>query len=171
MNFTFKNCRIIIDYSFVLVVSFSALFSAEKILYLLLFSSVHELSHLIALLIVGGKADSIKLSFYGIALNYSCKIPRLREFIVIASGPISNLILFLLFKDDINLTLFLLNIFPVYPLDGGRILDLFSYRLSAISGKIFLVVILLISLYLIIFYKSFSLFLISVYLIFYSINY
>lgn len=153
-----------------LVVSFSALFSAEKILYLLLFSSVHELSHLIALLLVGGKADSIKLSFYGIALKYSCKISRIREFAVIIAGPLANLVLFLFLNDDINFMLFLINIFPVYPLDGGRILDLFSYRLSSLTSKIFLIILILVSLYLIIFYKSFSLFLISVYLIFYSIN-
>lgn len=138
---------------------------------MLIFSSVHELSHLLVLLITGGSPDSIKLSFYGIALKYSCKLSRIREFAVIFAGPMINFILYLFLKDDINLMLFILNIFPVFPLDGGRILELFSYKLSAVTGKIFLAILIIVSLYLIIFYHSFSLFLISIYLIFYSINY
>lgn len=138
---------------------------------MLIFSSVHELSHLLVLLITGGSPDSIKLSFYGIALKYSCKLSRIREFAVIIAGPMINFILYLFLKDDINLMLFILNIFPVFPLDGGRILELFSYKLSAVTGKIFLAILIIVSLYLIIFYHSFSLFLISIYLIFYSINY
>lgn len=171
MSFTVKNCRISIDYSFILVLSFCALISAKNILYMLLFSTIHELSHLLLLSLVGGRPDSLKFSFYGMALKYSCKLSRVRELAVIIAGPLANLLLYILLRDDVNLILFLLNIVPVYPLDGGRILDLFSYRVSSLFSKIFIVALVLVSLLLIVFYNSFSLLFITVYLIFYSVNY
>lgn len=154
-----------------LVLSFSALFSAENILKILLFSSVHELCHLLVLVLVGGRADTLNFSFYGIALKYSSKLSRIKEFFVILAGPFANLILYLIFKDAYNLSLLILNLLPIYPLDGGRLLDIYSYRVSSIVSKIFLFILVIFSLFMLIFYNSYSLLLISVYLFFYTINY
>ncbi|MDE6470404.1 MAG: hypothetical protein K2L19_05225, partial [Eubacterium sp.] len=64
-----------------------------------------------------------------------------------------------------------INILPIYPLDGGRMLRLFSYRISAIVSKVFLILIVILSIWLIIEFKSFSMLLIAVYLAVYSIMY
>lgn len=138
---------------------------------MLFFSGVHELAHLTLLILFGGRPDSLTFSFYGLALRYSSALSGLKEFFVILAGPAVNLILYLILGDDINLILFALNILPVYPLDGGRILSLFSCRLSNTVSRIFLILILILSVYLIVEYKSFSLLLIAVYLTAYSILY
>lgn len=171
MKFKVKDCDIIIDYTFVLVLSFAALFSASQVIYMLIYCALHELSHLAALIIVGGKADMLKFSFYGLALRYTSKLSKKCEIIVLVSGPLANLILYLIFYDELNLILFFLNILPIYPLDGGRILELFSYRASKVASVILIAILAAASLYFIVLYRSFSLFLITVYLIFYSANY
>lgn len=171
MNIRFGTCDIRIEFSFILVLSFAVLSGADGLLYLLLFSGVHELGHFIALYACGGKADSLTFSFYGLALKYSSQLTRVKEFFVILAGPAINLILYIFLKDDINLILFAINILPIYPLDGGRILRLFYDRAAAIISRVCLVLITLLSVYLIIEYKSFSLLLIAVYLIIYGIMY
>lgn len=138
---------------------------------MLLYCALHELSHLAALLTVGGKADALKFSFYGLALTYSSKLSKKNEIFVLICGPLANLILYFITYNELNLILFFLNILPVYPLDGGRILEIFSYRASKIVSVILIVILAAASLCFIVFYKSFSLFLITVYLIFYSANY
>lgn len=144
---------------------------ANELLYLLLFSGLHELGHLIVLAICGGRADILTFSFYGLALKYSSQLSRLKEFFVLLAGPLVNLILYIIIRDDINLVLFAINILPIYPLDGGRMLRLFSYRISVIISKMLLVLIVILSIWLIIKFKSFSMLLIAVYLVVYSIMY
>lgn len=144
---------------------------ANELLYLLLFSGLHELGHLIVLAVCGGRADTLTFSFYGLALKYSSQLSRLKEFFVLLAGPLVNLVLYIIIKDDINLILFAINILPIYPLDGGRMLRLFSYRISAIVSKVFLILIVILSIWLIIEFKSFSMLLIAVYLAVYSIMY
>ena len=169
MSFSINGCKVKIDYSFILVLSFAALFGAENLLCLLLFSALHELSHLSMLIMFRGRPDSLTFSFYGLALRYRSTLSRFKEFAVISAGPIMNLILYLILRDDINLILFALNILPVYPLD--RLLMLFSFRISNAVSRLFLIVIIFLSIYMIIEYKSFSLMLISIYLTAYSILY
>lgn len=171
MCFTVKGCKITVEYFFILVLSFAVLLDVKNLIFLLLFSALHELGHLIMLILCGGKADSLTLSFYGLALKYSSKLTRIKEFAVIFAGPFINLLLFLFLRDDTNLILFVLNMLPIYPLDGGRLLRIYSYKLSVFFSKLFLVLIMLLSLYMVYEYKSFSLLLISVYLIAYSIMY
>ncbi len=171
MNFNIKDCTITIDFSFILILSFSALFSAREVIFLMLFSSLHELGHFVTLMLCRGKPKSLTFSFYGFGLKYCDNIPRLRELLIIISGPLVNFILWLIIRDDINLLLFILNVLPIYPLDGGRVIRLFSYKLSTILSAVFIIIISFLSVWLILFYNSFSLLFISVYLIFYSICY
>lgn len=171
MEFYIKKCKIKIEFSFILVLSFATLLDVDSLVKLLFFSGVHELAHLLTLILFGGSADSLTFSFYGLALKYSSPLSRIKEFFVILSGPAVNLILYLILKDDINLILFCLNVLPVYPLDGGRILNLYSYRISNAVSKVFLILIIILSFYMIIAYKSFSMLLIAVYLTAYSIMY
>lgn len=171
MSVKIKGCTLKLEYSFILVISFCILLNFNRVTDVLLYSSVHELAHLAVLCIVGGKPDSLTLAYYGAALKYSTRLPILSELAVIVAGPLANLILYFISGDDINLVLFILNSLPVYPLDGGRVLNLFSYKATALVGRVLIVLLAVLSVYMIVVYKSFSLILITVYLTFYMINY
>lgn len=154
-----------------LMLSFGIILGAEDIASLLLFSSLHELGHFAMLMICGGRADSLTLSFYGLALKYSTVLSRGKETLVLLAGPLVNLVFYLILRNDINLLLFVINMLPVYPIDFGRIIRLYSYQASKILGVITLIILVVLSLYLLVFYKSFSLIFIVCYLIVYSVNY
>lgn len=153
------------------MLSFAVLLGAESIVDLLIYSALHELGHLSMLLICGGRPDSLRLSYYGLALKYSTQLSKIKECFVLLAGPLVNLVLYLLFKNEMNLLLFVLNMLPVYPIDFGRVISLFSYRLSKVFGCITLALLIPLAVYMLIVYKSFSLIFIVCYLIIYSFNY
>ena len=157
MEIKFRNILFKLDFSFFILLSFAVLYGYESTVQIILFSILHELGHLIMLLI-------FKLSFYGISLKYRNSLSKIKEFFVLLCGPMVNLILFIVFRDEINLILFILNIFPAVPLDGGRIIKLFFPKVSAIITIIFLIALMCLSCYLLIEYKIYSLFLIASYL-------
>ena len=59
MHFRIKKCDIFIDYAFILVLSLAAVFNSKQVIYLLLFSALHEIGHLTALLICKEKPYKI----------------------------------------------------------------------------------------------------------------
>ncbi len=152
------------------MLSFAAMLNARELIYILLFSSLHETGHLLALILVKGYPDILRFSFYGFALKYSCPLSKHKELAVLLSGPLINLILYLLIGDAGNFILFFLNILPAYPLDGGRIVYLYSQKAAKILSLVTLAVVFALSLYLIIMYRSFTLFLICIYLFAFYIN-
>jgi len=152
------------------MLSFAAFFGAKDLLYVLLFSALHELGHLLMLVLFKGSADSLKFSYYGLALKYESRLSAVKEFFVIFAGPAVNIALYSILRDDINLLLFFVNILPVYPLDGGRMLRLFSVRISKAVSSITLIAVYILSFYLLFRFHSFSLILIAVYLTVFSIN-
>lgn len=171
MFFSVKDCVVKIDFYFILVLAFAALSGTNELICLLTFSSLREFGHLVMLAVCKGKAEKIAFSYYGFALKYADNLPKIKEVFVIFSGPLVNLILYLILKDEINLILFVLNMLPVYPLDGGRILKLLFHKASKAVNIAILIFIYFLSVYLIIYKKSFSLLLIALYLTVYSLNY
>lgn len=171
MSFTVKGCIIKIDFLFILMLAFSALFSAKELLSILLFSSLHEVGHLFVLLLCGGRAEMLCFSYFGLALRYKDELSKIGEAAVLFAGPAVNLIFYCILRDDVNLILFALNILPIYPLDGGRLVKLFFHKASKFISVILLIMIYFLSFYLIIANGSFSLLLISLYLTVYSLKY
>ncbi len=111
----------------------------------------HELSHIVAIHFCGGTVDLIDICAFGVRVN----VPELRfmsykrEIIIAAAGPLAGIIIascaiatakFLGIKSldyfiGVNLVITVINLIPVYPLDGGRIalsalLMLFSMRFA-----------------------------------------
>lgn len=164
-NFTFR-----LDFTFLILLSFAVLYGYESAVQIILFSVLHELGHIIMLLIFGARPTLIKLSFYGMGMKYEKHLSKIQELFVLLCGPAVNLALFAFFGNEINLMLFLLNIFPVVPLDGGRILRLFFPKLSVILTLVLLIIAGFISGYLLIEYKIFSLLLITAYLFYFNMN-
>lgn len=158
--------------------SFLALFSV-------IFSLWHELWHILAIKYYGKRFGLISKSV-GFSINSSMLSYR-QEFFVCLAGPLSSLFLallflpfalkteYLMFACFTNAALFLINIIPIYPLDGGRILYAYlcerltldsANKISKCVTHIFLLPLLIISV--IIFIRTgynLSLLMITIYLL------
>ena len=111
---------------------------------------IHELSHLLVCVKLGIPTQSITILPYGMELKHS-SIPKPKEQIKISlAGPVSNLLIFFVgfihiksgivneeisFITSSNLLLFLFNLIPCMPLDGGEILkSFFSSRFGILNS-------------------------------------
>lgn len=91
---------------------------------------VHELCHLLALNLVKCKVDAMNFRVFGLEIVCNDSVMSYpEEFICAAAGPAGSLALAVFaarFGDyvlaGINISLFLFNILPVKPLDGGKML-------------------------------------------------
>ncbi|MDE6111633.1 MAG: hypothetical protein K2F65_06935, partial [Eubacterium sp.] len=126
MEIKFNKFVFKLDFSFLILLSFAVFYGYESTVNIILFSLLHEFGHITALLLFKVKPDLIKISFYGIGLKYKNNLSKAKEFIVLLCGPLVNLVLFLVLKDDINLILLLMNIFPALPRAGGSIIKLIT---------------------------------------------
>lgn len=98
-----------------------------------LFILFHELSHMFLAAVLGKEIDNFKFSVSGVSIRFkynsiqTYKLKTLQEIFIYLAGPFSNLFLAMLFSNNsmifqINLFLALINLLPIYPLDGYNIL-------------------------------------------------
>ena len=104
---------------------------------------IHELGHLIMAFYYKWNLDKIAVYPFGGCVKFNEKLtkPLKEEFLILLSGPLAQIIFFLfvsfleingfiiyrnflLFK-SYHYTLLMFNLLPIYPLDGGRILNIF----------------------------------------------
>lgn len=114
---------------------------------ILIFAIVHELGHLACGLLLGMKPNKMELRPYGVSISFKLKpedynrkickgnFLEIKKIIVAIAGPLTNLIIVLItlqFNMNMfwglmiiysNLLIFFFNLLPIYPLDGGRILE------------------------------------------------
>ena len=97
---------------------------------------VHELSHAYVADRLGWMVSGVNIDLFSGSAAIDTNIHERDSIPVVAAGPISNLILavisfslaivfpntFLLTMVVVNILLFLFNILPIYPMDGGRLL-------------------------------------------------
>ena len=115
---------------------------------LMLFTTLHEIGHMVTGVFLGFKPNKIDILPYGLSIsfeenvdNYRKKTGKLdlilfKKIIIALNGPLTNtffIILFYIFPIDIfdiareniiyaNILIGTFNLLPIYPLDGGRIL-------------------------------------------------
>lgn len=142
-----KKCNILIEIENLLLIILISFFFSDKIKLFLtsyfvcyLFIIFHELSHIIFASIFGKKIRKLKLSIAGVCVvfNNNDGLKIIKKIIIYLAGPLGNIILALLFRNidfvfEINIFLAILNLMPVYPLDGYNILNCILTSLNKIS--------------------------------------
>ena len=121
----------------IIIVSFILIDGTFYALYAVLCAFLHELGHIIAIKIMGGKVGALKVHGFGIQISGNLELDYKREAISALMGPIASLLAglgfillsrfgmytqLIVFLAMSNLCLFAVNILPIYPLDGGRCL-------------------------------------------------
>ena len=114
--------------------------------FIMFFAFIHELGHLICGMLLKMKPEKLEIIPYGLTVSfrirakeYNKKIKKgnifeIKKIIVAIAGPLINLLIILIIYNlnlDVekkliliysNLLLFIFNLLPIYPLDGGRII-------------------------------------------------
>ncbi len=170
MEFRIKDLAVKIDYTFVFILCVAIVFGYDSVLRFVSYCVLHETGHLAALLIAGGKPGTLVFSALGIGLKYDSPLSKASEAFVIFSGPAVNLLLFFAAADEMNLFLALLNLIPVFPLDGGRLLKLLAPRAYVYVSFGILAIITVFAVYLLINHGIFTLLMICVYLFIFNMR-
>ena len=170
-NFVFEieNLLIIVLISFFVSVKIKLFLTSYFVCYL--FIIFHELAHILVAALFNKKILKMKLSLAGACVTLDKKrLNKSKELLIYFAGPISNFCLAVIFKNvdmvfEINTFLGILNLMPVYPLDGYNIMSLLikSDNIYVIQ-TIFLYCIYIISTVIFILTKNPSLFIFSVYI-------
>lgn len=141
MTFKISTVTVRITWHFLAVITFMLSLQTGTVLYAVLFSMLHELGHLACMLALGNKPQCVSFELTGINIirNDSTTVSLTQEIFTAVSGPLVNLILFLLFAllwgktgeekflsmASVNLILMTFNLLPIKGLDGGKVLYYF----------------------------------------------
>ena len=157
----------------------------------MIFALIHEVAHLVCGIILGFKPDTLKIMPMGFALefvtnlqDYNVKVAKsnilaIKKIFIAIAGPLINLIIaifgiILNINNNIvyaNLLIFLFNLIPIYPLDGGRILkNLFKLlvgnkkanRYINVISNVFIIVLTMFSSIFVMLYKNISIFILII---------
>lgn len=153
----------------------------------MLFALLHELGHLFCGIILGFEIESLKIMPFGFSLEFKSQIEdynkkilksntlTLKRILINIAGPFVNIIILLIayfinLNENIiysNLVILIVNLIPIYPLDGGRILKNIlkliignkkSYCYTNKISNIFVIFVSFVSSILIYYYKNISIF-------------
>ncbi|MDE5715108.1 MAG: hypothetical protein K2I42_03145 [Anaeroplasmataceae bacterium] len=126
-----------IDYSFLLLFIILLFSPKQHIIFkLLLCLILHEFGHIFFVYIFHFKIKKLKLSAFGFFLELEPKKENfIKDIFLYSGGILLNGIAYFIFPDSsmktINLILIIVNLIPIYPLDGFNLLKtIFSYFFS-----------------------------------------
>ena len=175
----------------------------EIYIIIMIFAIIHELGHLVAGLLLKFKVEEIKLTPMGVRLQfkvtnkeYNKKVKKgnwlnVKKAIIALAGPITNIIIFialiLLQNFDLaftktyiyqiiiysNLLIAIFNMIPIYPMDGGRVINEIlkitvgykkAYKATYIISKTVLIILTAISSIVILYLKNIAILFIIMYL-------
>lgn len=170
----------IVKIHFYLFVFISYLFYIGKLdLFLIFYISIliHEIAHIVTALLIKVNVTELLLMPFGVCASYNEKITPLKEILISVAGPIMSIIILVFSKEvlikNVNLLITILNLIPIYPLDGGRIQKNFliikygynkGIKISQIISDFFIVIVFIFSVIFIIYFKNFYLLFLSLYI-------
>jgi stage IV sporulation protein FB len=151
--FYFKGTPVYLKYWFFILLLFGPIFFISILIAVL----VHELAHAYVGKLLGCDVDKVYIDIlYGAAEIDMTHTSNRDDIFIVAAGPLSNLLLFglgylcinsgyidntillefLTKSNELNLILFIFNILPIFPMDGGRISkSIFSIMFGNRIGK------------------------------------
>ena len=126
---------------FLVIIILTGNFNYFIVYFALLF--VHELSHAITGIILGYKL--VKIEFYPLGgvtiLDLPINISLLKELLILVMGPVMQIVAYILLNKYFpyirvyHYTLLIFNLLPLYPLDGGKIINiLFNYKFNYLNS-------------------------------------
>ena len=191
MKFKIKGFSICLDET-VIIVGFLCLFFKiireyfENYFVCFLFIVFHELAHVFVASIFGIKTKRLCIRISGLNIhldNYNRE--GVKWFIIFLAGPLANIFLAYIFKNipmvyTINLALAIINLIPIYPLDGYNIFEIILKQLTIkqktiekvqkISKIMVIILFVIVGIYQFVILRNFSIILIAFYIIIQSSN-
>lgn len=191
MKLKIKEFNIYLDET-ILIVGFLCLFFEvirdyfENYFICFLFIIFHELSHMLVASIFGIKTKRLCIRISGLNINLDCrKRQGLKWLSIYFAGPLSNAVLALLFNNipmvyTINLALAIINLIPIYPLDGYNILEIILNKFTIkqktikivqkITEIMVIILLIIVGIYQFVIFKNLSIILMAFYIIIQSCN-
>ena len=127
-----KRCKIQIGYDFLILIAILYILDTENLLWLsLLAAGLHELGHITAMIFLKVPITEFRLSVFGacITAENPSSISYRKEFLIALSGPLVGFIVSVISAkchafvfSGVNFSLSIVNMIPIPPLDGGRVL-------------------------------------------------
>ena len=129
ITFALGKLRISLTFGFFFILAITSLRGNSLGAQSLIFCILHEFGHLAAMKLFGAYAAEIK--FYGAGISISSEditcLSKSKRALVYLGGPAVNLMLALIFRDDmrlINFSLAFFNLLPISYFDGGQLFAL-----------------------------------------------
>ena len=138
MNLSLGKLRVYVGYEAAAALTAALLFDrGGRLVFCMLAALLHELGHLLMMLIFSVKVRSVSLRLFDVLIEADSPDGLLADVCITLGGPVMNLVLaavfipFGRFFGYADLALGVFNLLPVMSLDGGRLLYiLLSRRLS-----------------------------------------
>lgn len=133
MRFKVSGATITVDFLFFFMVTLMLLYNSTATLVVVCLSLLHEAGHIGALLLLGGRIRTLRLSAFGMVMVPESDVLSLKqEALFVVAGPLVNLAITLLLAPfetalltqiaALSLLLGLFNLLPISMLDGGKAL-------------------------------------------------
>lgn len=138
-------------YLFLMMAYMYALGKLDTFLIYYVFVIMHEIGHILIALALKVDIPEITLLPVGINAKYESEISILRELIIALAGPVASFLFYKILNNEMyaffNIVIALINLIPVFPFDGGKILKCLlillvgekrGRQISSLITKIFL---------------------------------
>lgn len=158
-------------------------------LIVMFFCFMHEIAHMILGIILKMKPNKLEINPFGFSISFEInnndKSMKIKEVFVALAGPVMSIVLAMLcqhinfryitIEEAIysNILIFLFNMLPIYPLDGGRIIKgllhmkMGENKAEKLANKISYITTILLTIFssiTVYYYQNFAIFLICIFL-------